>query len=333
MTSLLDTSLLPVDAILLAGPTASGKTEVLDAAFGEGSSIWLPRLRDAWRADIYSANIISADSMQAYRGMDLGTAKPPLSLQARLPHHLINIKDPHEQYTAGEFVARADIICADLALRGILPIVSGGTGFYIMNFIRGLPSAPPSSPEIRAAVAADFERFGASALRDELRSIDPESAARIHERDIYRLTRAVEILRASGAAPSSFAPKKEARAGRRFIVLGVARERELLRGRIRARVDAMIAQGLEAEVRGLIERGYTRGDPGMQAIGYKEFFELEGRPLVEITDAIALHTSQYAKRQMTFFKALPGITWIEPTPEALLAALTRVGCDAPRDFA
>ncbi len=296
---------------------------MLDEAFGEGSSIWLPRLRDAWRADIQDIHIISADSMQAYRGMDIGTAKPPPELQRRLPHHLIDIKDPHEQYTAGEFVSRADALCAELGARGTLPVVSGGTGFYLVNFICGLPSAPPSSPEIRAEVAADLERFGVSALRKELGAADPASAARIHERDIYRLTRAIEILRTSGAAPSSFAPKKEARAEKRFVVLGIARERELLRGRIRARVDAMLAAGLEDEVRGLIARGYTRDDPGMQAIGYKEFFELEGHPIAEIGDAIALHTGQYAKRQMTFFRALPGIVWIEPTPEALLAALRK----------
>lgn len=328
MTSPLDTSSLPVDAIILAGPTASGKTEVLDETFGEGSSIWLPRLRDAWRADIHHVHIISADSMQAYRGMNIGTAKPSPELQRRLPHHLIDIKDPREQYTAGEFVARADQLCTELSARGVLPIVSGGTGFYILNFICGLPSAPPSSPEIRAEVAADLERLGVSALRAELGAADPTSAMRIHERDIYRLTRAVEILRASGAAPSKFAPKKEARAGRRFAVLGMTRERELLRVRIRARVNAMLASGLESEVHSLIAQGYMRNDPGMQAIGYKEFFEFEGRPIAEIADAIALHTSQYAKRQMTFFRALPDIAWIEPTPEALFGALMQMGCTA-----
>lgn len=262
--------------------------------------------------------------MQAYRGMNIGTAKPSPDLLARLPHHLIDIKDPREQYTAGEFVSRADTLRAALGARGILPIICGGTGFYLKNFICGLPSAPPSSPEIRAEVAADLTRLGAPALREELAAADPGSASRIHEHDTYRLTRAVEILRASGAAPSSFAPKKEARAERRFVVLGIARERELLRGRIRARVDAMLAAGLEAEVRGLIARGCKRDDPGMQAIGYREFFELEGRPIAEIADAIALHTGQYAKRQMTFFRALPGIAWIEPTPEALIEALSRV---------
>ena len=334
MTNPLGISSSPVDAVIVAGPTASGKTDLVDAVFGEGSSVWLPRLRDAWRADIESANIISADSMQAYRGMDIGTAKPSPDLVARLPHHLIDIKDPREQYTAGEFVTRADQLRAALGARGILPIICGGTGFYLKNFICGLPSAPPSSPEIRAEVAADLERLGALALRGELEAADPPSAARIHERDIYRLTRAVEILRASGAPPSRFAPKNEARAGLRAVVLGVGRDREVLRGRIRARVDAMIAAGLETEVRGLIAGGCGPDDPGMQAIGYREFFEFDGRPLPEIADAIALHTAQYAKRQMTFFRALPGIVWIEPTPEALIEALTRLlSPAAPLDFA
>lgn len=319
----MDTNLLPVEAVILTGPTASGKTELLDEVLGVGAPAWLPRLRDAWRVDIAQAHVISADSMQAYRGMDIGTAKPSASLLERLPHHLIDIKNPDEQYTAGEFVTRADMICEELIGRGVLPIVSGGTGFYLQNLICGLPKAPASSPEIRANVAGDLERLGAKALRAELAAADPESAARIHEHDIYRLTRAIEILRASGMAPTFFAPIKTARAGKKFLVLGISRPRELLRARISARVDAMMRAGLEAEVHGLITCGYGRNDPGMQAIGYREFLELEGHPAEEVERVIELHTVQYAKRQMTFFRALPGIRWIDPTPESLFGALAK----------
>jgi len=312
---------LPVDAVILAGPTASGKTELLDFLFGAGAAVWIPRLRDAWHTDVYAAEVISADSMQAYRGMDIGTAKPSNDLLHRLPHHLIDIKDPDEQYTAGEFVARADALCATLSAKGILPIISGGTGFYLMNYVCGLPASPPSSPAIRAQVAQDLQRRGAAALRTELASADPAAAARIHEHDLYRLTRAIEILRASGEAPSRFMPSKTIRPGRRFLIVGITRPREVLRARIHARVEAMMRAGLAAEVEGLVSRGFGPGDPGMHAIGYREFFELAGRPPDAIAQAIELHTSQYAKRQMTFFRALPGLRWIEPEPEHLFCAL------------
>jgi tRNA dimethylallyltransferase len=259
--------------------------------------------------------------MQAYRGMDIGTAKPSRDLLSRLPHHLIDIKEPNEQYTVGEFVARADALCSELSARGVLPIVSGGTGFYLLNYICGLPTSPPSSPDIRAQVAQDLRRRGASALRAELARVDPAAAARIHGHDLYRLTRAVEILRATGEAPSRFMPTKTVRPERRFLIVGITRPREILRARIRARVEAMMRAGLADEVGALVSRGFGPRDPGMQAIGYGEFFELEGSPLDAIAQAIVSHTAQYAKRQMTFFRALPELRWIEAEPEHLFYAL------------
>lgn len=264
-----------------------------------------------------SAAVISADSMQAYRGMDIGTAKPGAELRARLPHELIDIKNPDEQYTAGEFAARADELCAALSSRGVLPVVSGGTGFYLRNFICGPPSAPPADPGLRAEVAADLQNRGAQALRDELFAVDPESARRIHERDSYRLSRAVEILRATGLAPSSFAPSKLPRRGYEFLIVGVERSRNELKERIGLRVRAMFDQGLSTEVETLRNRGYTAFSPGLKAIGYREFFEMEGSRPQTIADAIALHSLQYAKRQMTFLRALPGILWIKPEAEKL----------------
>ena len=319
------TNSLPVDAVILAGPTASGKTELLDAVFGRGAAQYLPRLCEAWKVDMCAAEVISVDSMQAYRWMDIGTAKPDRELLSRLPHSLIDIKDPSEQYTAGEFVARADALCAELLERGVLPIISGGTGFYLQNYICGLPSSPPSSTEVRAQVARDLECKGPAALRAELEGADLAAAARIHEHDLYRLTRAVEILRTSGVAPSKFAPAKTVRPGKRFLVLGVARPRETLRVRIHARVEVMMRAGLAEEVETLVARGYGPDDPGMQAIGYREFFELEGNSPETIARAIELHTSQYAKRQMTFFRALPELQWIEPDPEQFFCAVAGVG--------
>ena len=255
--------------------------------------------------------------MQAYRGMDIGTAKPPAAIRAGLPHHLIDIRNPDEQYTAGDFVRLADAECASIAAEDKFPVVSGGTGFYLRSFICGPASAPPSSPGIRAEVAADLKNRGSKDLFAELKSADPLLAGRINDRDLYRLTRAVEILRATGKPPSSFAPKPGAREDWDFLVIGVERPREELRERIHLRVAAMVEAGLAEEFAALKARGYGRGDPGLKAIGYREFLDMEGSPIQEITAAIELHTAQYAKRQMTFLRALPGIVWISPSPELL----------------
>lgn len=297
---------------MLTGPTASGKTELLEGVFARGAF-------SSFRAA--PAAVISADSMQAYRGMDIGTAKPDSQQRERLPHHLIDIKNPDEQYTAGEFARLADGLCESLAAEGVLPVISGGTGFYIRTFVCGPASAPAADPALREEVARDFALHGAGTLRTELSAADPVSAARIHPNDAYRLTRAVEILRATGTAPSRFAPAPVLRSRYEFLILGVAREREELKLRIARRVSAMFDAGLEEEVRALRRDGYGPADPGLKAIGYREFFEMEGAPPEQVAAAIELHTAQYAKRQMTFMRSIPGIRWIEPSSDALAAEL------------
>jgi len=304
----------------VTGPTASGKTELLDSVFGRGAPSFFPSFRagaGSSEALPRGAAVISADSMQAYRGMDIGTAKPDAATRSRLPHHLIDIRNPDEQYTAGEFVRLADSLCKSLADEALLPIVSGGTGFYVRNFLCGTSSAPASTPATREAVASDLERLGASALRSELGAADPESAARIGANDIYRLTRAVEILRASGRPPSLFAPSAAPRKDWEFLVIGIERPREELRLRIRSRVRTMFEAGLAGEVEALRKAGYGPSCPGLMAIGYREFFSMDGSSPEEIAQAVELHTIQYAKRQMTFLKALPGIAWLRPDPAEL----------------
>lgn len=290
------------------------------ASSGSAESSARPEKGAALFSRFARAAVISADSMQAYRGMDIGTAKPGTELRARLPHYLIDIKNPDEQYTAGEFSRLADEACLSLTAQNTLPIVSGGTGFYIRNFVCGTPSAPVSDPVLRQKVAEDLARLGAASLRAELAAADPLSALRIHENDIYRLTRAVEILRASGQAPSRFAPALSPRPGYEFLILGVDRPRAELKLRIRERVRAMLGAGLAEEVAALKSAGYGVESPGLKAIGYREFFTMEGRPLSEIAEAIELHTAQYAKRQMTFLRALPGIRWIKAEAGGLAAA-------------
>ena len=317
----------------MTGPTASGKTELLDSVFGRGASSFFTALHASNSPSLnlpLSASVISADSMQAYRGMDIGTAKPDSGLLERLPHYLLDIKDPDEQYTAGEFVRLADSICASLAGKNSVPILSGGTGFYLRNFICGAPLAPPSDPSMREEVGRDLASRGAAALRGELEAADPASAARIGEHDLYRLTRAVEILRTSGLAPSCFAPSNKPRSEYDFLIIGMERPRAELKERIHARVGTMFAAGLAGEVAALRAAGYGPTSPGLKAIGYGEFFEMEGSPLSDIATAIELHTLQYAKRQMTFLRALPGIVWIGADPAELSSIIMKFLSAIPR---
>jgi tRNA dimethylallyltransferase len=310
--------------VVLVGPTASGKTALLDAIFGESSA------REALA--LPEAEVVSADSMQAYRGMDIGTSKPDGALRTRLPHRLLDIREIEEQYSVGDFVRLADEACLRIAAEGRLPIVSGGTGFYARNFICGLPSAPCADPLTREEVARDLAEKGPGALRAELAAADPESASRIHARDLYRLTRALEITRLTGQPMAAFAPSSSPRPLFRFATFGLERPREELAARIGARVDAMMAAGLADEVTALRRAGHGSGSPGMQAIGYREFFALEflgpgaGGPaaLGKVAEAIKGDTRRYAKRQMTFFRRLPGIEWIGPDPGAFASRLRSI---------
>jgi tRNA dimethylallyltransferase len=312
--------------VVLVGPTASGKTALLDAVFGSRAS------REAY--GLPEAEIVCADSMQAYRGMDIGTAKPDSALRSRLPHALIDIRGIGEQYTVGDFVRLADEACERISERGRLPVVSGGTAFYLRNFICGLPGAPAADPRIRTGVALDLSTRGAAALRAELAAVDPVSAARIHENDLYRLTRALEIIRLTGRPMAQFAPSEEPRAGRSFAVFGIAPPPGELALRIGERVEAMIAAGLANEVAGLRAAGHGTDEPGMRAIGYREFFESgpagsvgrESPPggLEAIVERIKLDSRRYAKRQMTFFRKLPGIEWIDPSPEEFASRVSGI---------
>ena len=305
------------------GPTAAGKTAFLFDLF-VGGDVAVP------------AEVVSADSMQVYRGMDIGTAKPDCAARTALPHHLIDLRDPGEQFNAGEFVRLADECCADIYARGKLPVVAGGSGFYLKNFIQGLPDSPPGSEAIRLQLKREFEADGmdVDALYAELQKGDPAAASRIHRNDSYRVIRALEVMRLTGKPLSAFEAanrkKKEARSRRYdFLAAGLTRNREELYTRINARVDRMFEEGLPDEVRVLFAKGWTPGDPGMRAIGYREFFVAgdesgrgEGKPFPgefrENSDPRWMFTSDiegaremikqssrhYAKRQETFFRGM-----------------------------
>lgn len=310
---------MEIPVLILFGPTASGKTSILlDIFSGKFSR---------------QAEVISADSMQVYRGMDIGTAKPSAEERECLPHHLIDIREPNEQFNAGDFVRLADNACLDIAARGKLPVISGGTGFYLKNFILGLPEAPPSDLLIREKLRLELRERGAAFLMAELESGDPVSAGKIHVNDEYRLLRALEVLRLTGRPLSDFRVSgREGEAGEsassgrpsyRFLILGLSRPREELYRRIDARCAAMFQQGLPGEVSKLYEAGYTPADPGLRAIGYREFFVEElgenggvskyrlSQDIAGVQALVAQNSRRYAKRQITFFSGIPGVKWIE----------------------
>jgi tRNA dimethylallyltransferase len=300
--------------------------------------------------------------------MDIGTAKPSLEEQRRIPHHLIDIRNPREQFNAGEFVRLADECCGRISGRRALPVVSGGTGFYLKNFILGLSEAPPSDRDIRTALQEELRIRGGAALVEELIRVDPISAARIHRNDEYRLIRALEVFRLSGRPLSSYpsnltarpaagggspavSPQPEGippdgeapnRGGRyRFLIIGLKRERQELYRRINGRCAAMFRAGLPGEVKSLVEQGYGPGDPGMKAIGYREFFIQDAgtgidagaaagdsrrgfrlaADLAAVEVLVAQNSRRYAKRQITYFSSIPCVRWIDPgeaeTPKVL----------------
>jgi len=294
--------------LVLFGPTASGKTALLESLFAAAAGGGDPR-----------AEIISADSVQVYRGLDIGSAKPSPAERAALPHHLIDIRDPAEQFTAGDFARLALEKIDEIEGRGGLPVVSGGAGFYIRSLVLGLPESPPADPAIRAALRGDLARLGPAVLRAELFQGDPVSAARIHPNDEYRLLRALEVLRLTGRPLSAFARNRPA-AGRTWRLVGLRRDREDLYRRIDERCATMFRDGLVDEVRGLWRRGLTPRDPGLRAIGYREFFIERpggGCEFVSMEDIdavkalVARNSRRYAKRQMTFFAGLDNVEWID----------------------
>lgn len=283
--------------VLLFGPTGVGKTELILRLF---SGI---------------GEVISADSMQVYRGLDIGTAKPSPEVRHRVPHHLIDILDPREQYTAGEFVHRAEELIPRIELRGHIPIISGGTAYYFRNFLYGLPETPVADPSIREWLDQRLLTEGLPHLYEELKRVDPVAGERISPRDTYRILRALEVYHATGRPLSAFPVPKTPRLDRPYLLIGLQRDREDLYQRIDARVEEMFRQGLPEEVARLMASGYREEDPGMRGIGYREFFRL-GRlgclTLSQIKMEIQKNSRRYAKRQITFFKSLPGVRWIDP---------------------
>ena len=280
---------------VLAGPTASGKSDLA--------------LRLAQDAPV---EIISADAMMVYRGMDIGTAKPTLAERRGAAHHLIDIVEPDEPFSVADYVERAEAAIADVLERGKLPFVVGGTGFYIRALSEGLPSVPPADAEVQAELWGRLEREGLDALEAELTSLSPEDSRRA-QRNPRRVVRALEILRRTGRAPSSFANTVPRFRYDKAVLLP---DVERLGERIALRTERMFEAGLTEEIRDLLER-YPARPTATQAIGYKEVVAyLEERcTLQEAKQAVTRATTRYAKRQRTWFRKEPGAT-LYPIEEA-----------------
>jgi tRNA dimethylallyltransferase len=268
-------------------------------------------------AEQVGGEIISADSMQVYRGLDIGTAKPSSADRARVPHHLIDICELTEAFDAAQFARLAHRAVAEIQSRGHMPILCGGTGLYFKAFLEGLGEAPPADSKLRAELeAAPLEK-----LLEELRKCDPVTFETIDKKNPRRIIRAVEVIRLTDRPASiqraDWSLRHSSLVTRHFFCF--TRQPDDLRRRIDARVDAMFARGLVEETRELLKRGLAENKTAMQAIGYRQVVEhLRGeRSLLETIELVKIRTRQFAKRQLTWFRAQKNMEWIELQPDDL----------------
>ncbi|GAB6089520.1 tRNA (adenosine(37)-N6)-dimethylallyltransferase MiaA [Spirochaeta dissipatitropha] len=254
--------------------------------------------------------VICADAFQAYAGLDIGTAKPSPGERREYSYKLIDILQINEQYSAGMFFEYADAACRDILSRGRIPVMEGGSVFYIYTFLTGLPDAPKTSDATRQQLQMEIEQKGIEWLRQELERIDSAASQRIPSGDRYRIQRAVEIYRESGRLPSEFLGSAGLRDNLNACVLGLERERAVLHTRIARRVEEMFEQGLSNELEGLLDQGFGPKDPGLRAIGYQEFWRDDGdreTDFLKVSELIQRNTRRLAKRQITFLQRIPGI--------------------------
>lgn len=284
--------------LVIVGPTAVGKTEI---------SIQL--------AKRLNGEIISADSMQIYRGMDIGTAKPTLEEQAGTPHHMLDIVDPGQPFSVADYQSQARQKIEEIAARGRMPILAGGTGLYVRAVIDPYNFIPADTDwDLRARLRRQAEEAGLDALYQWLSEIDPVAAERIHTNDERRIIRALEVYQTTGQ-PLSFWEQQTDMQKPLYdlIMIGLNRPRTELYERVNQRVDLMLEQGLLAEAQDLMAKGLDENFIASQAIGYKEFFSyLRGKEsLAEATEKLKQGTRRYAKRQLTWFRADKRVQWIE----------------------
>lgn len=295
-------------ALVILGPTASGKSAL---------SLEL--------AKRFPVEIISMDSALIYRGMDIGTAKPTLEERAVCPHHLIDIRDIGESYSAADFLEDAVRLVKEIRARGRYPLIVGGTMLYAKALRDGINEMPSTSPEVRMAVASEAETLGWPAMHAQLAEVDPQTAARLSPNDSQRIGRALEVYRMTGRPLSAFHAEASKAPPFETLTVGLLpQDRKALHQRIEERFDLMLAAGFLDEMRQLMQReDYDPESPAMRAVGYRQAIDfLEGR-----TDWAGFHlagvaaTRQLAKRQMTWMRSMPDVTLLDPLKEGTLEAM------------
>ena len=299
--------------LIIAGPTAVGKTD---------ASLLLAREQ--------GAEIVSADSMQVYRGMDIGTAKPSPEQRKLVYHHLIDVADPAQPYSVGDYYRDARTTIDAILQSGGTPVVVGGTGLYIRALMRGLFHGPPRDLELRERLLLKETEYGEGTLYADLVRLDPEAAVKIHPNDLRRTVRALEVFHLKDRKLSDLHREHAFKdTPFRFHLVFLVRSRPELYTRIEQRVDRMIAEGLEDEVKGLVLKGYSGDLVSMQAIGYSHFIEyFSGRAsLVQTIELLKRDTKRFAKRQFTWFRREPDARWVDITglqePAAIVARIKK----------
>jgi tRNA dimethylallyltransferase len=284
----------PATPLAVVGPTCTGKSALALAL-----------------ARRFGGEIVNADALQVYRGFDRGTAKPDAAARAAVPHHLVDVLDPREPFSAGEFARRARAVIAEIEQRGRLAIVVGGSGFYLRALQRGLAPMPRVPREVRDALRSRLEREGSAALHQELRRRDAELAERLDPADRQRVVRGLEVIEATGRPLSSWQREAAAPGLPAMVVLGLTLPRTLLYDRIATRAYAMLSGGWLDEIRQLLRDGVPEDAPAFQAIGYRQLLRhLRGSCTLEQAMADTIRsTRQYAKRQETWFRRERVAAW------------------------
>jgi tRNA dimethylallyltransferase len=281
--------------VVIVGPTASGKTALAMAL-----------------AERFGGEIVSCDSVAVYRGFEIGTAKPSREERARVPHYLLDVADPDEPFTAGDYARLARPVLREIAARKKMPIVVGGTGLYLRALLEGLFAGPPRSEELRERLRASAEEYGPDHLHEILRRLDPVAAEKIHRNDHSKLIRAIEVCMAARSKMTEMWKQgRDALTGFRILRIGLDPERDALYERINKRARGMFAAGLRDETKALLER-YGESAAALNSLGYKQAAQLVRG---EWDEAAAIAAAQqghrnYAKRQMTWFRREPDVQWL-----------------------
>ena len=303
---------MPEKIICVVGPTACGKTKL-----------------GVLLAKRYDGEVVSADSMQIYRGMTIGTAAPTAEEMENVPHHMIAVADPAEQWSAARYAQAAIPIVDDILARGKRPILVGGTGLWLDAVVRGRTFAGGhAGGAVRKELQDRLAREGIAPLLEELRQVDPEAAERLHPADEKRILRALEVYRETGKTISAHnAETRDLPPRYDAVWIGLQfRDRADMKTLIDRRVDAMVAAGLLEEVGQLLESGLPREATALQAIGYKEFFPYfeQTAPLEACTEKLKQASRNYAKRQLTWFRHMDGVVWLDAgAPDAVQTAIRK----------